>query len=366
MVEGFLAHRDAAYVLLSFWGRLQSDERARALNAKLYRTYRQKTANILSEGQERGLFRTDVDVDAAAVVVVARSSGIATQVLFEPGRSTSMRPSPLPASPWLPVGHLTGFAYAAHKEGMRESDVRPLSLRLPRRVRGGSDEFKELVPELVMRLVDNYHFSVHVVGAQQGSAIPAVERAFRAGCRPQCRVLPRVGRRQAAPSDRLKRQSALLQRIHKNEVPPEKVESIVNIQGTVLDDPLLVNFAVTAPQMPHVISDLDHTWAIGCGSRSRRSIRTTDSHADRADLRTDQRGSASDHRVPELAGCRRSEAGPDDRKRLGRAAERAEVEATPEVPSRSVSASWKPPLESVRDRVLEPAPSGSAWAANEA
>ncbi len=83
MVDGFLAHRDATHVLVSFWGRLQSDPRAREANASLYRTYRGQSAELVRSGQQRGVFRKSVDVDAAAAILVGAVIGIATQALFD-------------------------------------------------------------------------------------------------------------------------------------------------------------------------------------------------------------------------------------------------------------------------------------------
>ena len=85
MVHGFLAHRDATHVLVSFWGRLQSDERARNLNAELYRFYRKRASAIVHDGQARGLFRSEADPEAAGAVIVAAVIGIAAQILFEGG-----------------------------------------------------------------------------------------------------------------------------------------------------------------------------------------------------------------------------------------------------------------------------------------
>lgn len=85
MVHGFLAHRDAAYVLVSFWGRLRSDPRAREANARLYRTYREQASALVRDGQAAGRFRADADATAAGAVLVGAVIGVATQALFEEG-----------------------------------------------------------------------------------------------------------------------------------------------------------------------------------------------------------------------------------------------------------------------------------------
>lgn len=85
MVHGFLVHRDAAFVLVSFWGRLRSDPRARDANARLYRAYRDRATALVREGQAAGRFRADADAEAAGAVMVGAVIGVTTQVLFEDG-----------------------------------------------------------------------------------------------------------------------------------------------------------------------------------------------------------------------------------------------------------------------------------------
>ena len=84
MVYGFLARRDAAMVLVGFWGRLQADPRAARKNARLYRSYREGSVNLIRRAQALGHFQGH-DPDALAVVVVGLVIGIAGQALFEEG-----------------------------------------------------------------------------------------------------------------------------------------------------------------------------------------------------------------------------------------------------------------------------------------
>ena len=84
MVRGFLEKRDAAFVLLSFWGRLQSDPAVADKNAELYRGYRQSAAALVRRGQQEGALSAAIDPDAAAAVMVGLVIGIAGQALFEP------------------------------------------------------------------------------------------------------------------------------------------------------------------------------------------------------------------------------------------------------------------------------------------
>ena len=70
-VSGWIEHPEAGKILLSFWGRLGSDPRAAALNAALYRRYREESGAMGNE--------------SVAVLLVGIVLGIATQHYFEPG-----------------------------------------------------------------------------------------------------------------------------------------------------------------------------------------------------------------------------------------------------------------------------------------
>lgn len=77
-VHGFLAHPEATRILMSFWGQLGSDRRARDRNAALFRRYRRQAARLFE-----GL--PGVDAEAAAAVVVGQVIGIVALALFDPG-----------------------------------------------------------------------------------------------------------------------------------------------------------------------------------------------------------------------------------------------------------------------------------------
>lgn len=70
-VSGWIEHPEAGKILLSFWGRLGSDPRAAAVNAALYRRYREESGAMANE--------------PIAVLLVGIVLGIATQHYFEPG-----------------------------------------------------------------------------------------------------------------------------------------------------------------------------------------------------------------------------------------------------------------------------------------
>ncbi len=83
-LHGFLGHREAGMILLSFWGRLGSDPKARKANARLYAVYRERTASVLAGGIASGALPT-ADVPALAAVIVGLVLGIVSQAYFEPG-----------------------------------------------------------------------------------------------------------------------------------------------------------------------------------------------------------------------------------------------------------------------------------------
>jgi len=80
-LRGFLEHREAGLILLSFWGRL-SDPRVRKANAALYATYRERTVRVLAAGRRAGLFAVH-DVEAMSALIVGIVIGLATQVYFD-------------------------------------------------------------------------------------------------------------------------------------------------------------------------------------------------------------------------------------------------------------------------------------------
>ncbi len=85
VVRGFLDHLEASRILVAFWGRIPSDSRAAKLNAALYRRYRKAAAALVADGQRGGAFRTDVDPETVATLMVGAVIGIVTQAFFEPG-----------------------------------------------------------------------------------------------------------------------------------------------------------------------------------------------------------------------------------------------------------------------------------------
>jgi AcrR family transcriptional regulator len=84
-INGFIEHVEATRILLSFWGRISSDKRARKANASLYATYRKGIAQLIESGRAAGDFTADVSVDGLAAVLVGVVIGVAMQSYFEKG-----------------------------------------------------------------------------------------------------------------------------------------------------------------------------------------------------------------------------------------------------------------------------------------
>jgi|MDTC01.1.fsa_nt_gb AcrR family transcriptional regulator len=82
-VTGFLAHREAALILFSFWGQISSNDHLAKLNARLYQNYRMHSETLLKAGVEKGRFQTSKYKEIAALMV-GIIIGIVTQVYFEP------------------------------------------------------------------------------------------------------------------------------------------------------------------------------------------------------------------------------------------------------------------------------------------
>ncbi len=78
-VRGFLDHLEATRVLVSFWGRIGRDQRAREANAELYAGYRRGAAHLLESAD-----LAPIDVAGMSTVMVGVVLGIAMQAYFQP------------------------------------------------------------------------------------------------------------------------------------------------------------------------------------------------------------------------------------------------------------------------------------------
>lgn len=84
-LRGFSANREAGRILLSFWGRLWSDKRARRVNTELFARYRAQSKSLIEAGQSAGVFARDADAAALGALLVGTVIGLATQAAIEEG-----------------------------------------------------------------------------------------------------------------------------------------------------------------------------------------------------------------------------------------------------------------------------------------
>ncbi|MCB9676435.1 MAG: TetR family transcriptional regulator C-terminal domain-containing protein [Alphaproteobacteria bacterium] len=85
VVSGYLENVEAGVVLMSFWSQLQSMPDLAARNARIHARYRTQAAALVREGVASGELRADADPEVVAALMVAITSGIATQAYAEPG-----------------------------------------------------------------------------------------------------------------------------------------------------------------------------------------------------------------------------------------------------------------------------------------
>lgn len=83
-VRGFVDRTEAGRVLMTFWGRLGSDAKARQANRELYARYRRSAARVLRRARADGEIG-EVDPAAMAALLVGVVLGIALQHYFDPG-----------------------------------------------------------------------------------------------------------------------------------------------------------------------------------------------------------------------------------------------------------------------------------------
>lgn len=80
-------------VSMEFWAACRGgafEDRYRSHSIDVYRRYRGVIADIIRDGQRRGEFRTSIDPDALATMIVSAHDGLGVQMFFD----RSVRPSP--------------------------------------------------------------------------------------------------------------------------------------------------------------------------------------------------------------------------------------------------------------------------------
>lgn len=78
--------RDMQAVVLDFWSASRGtkvEERYNQACLATFRAYRRLVADVICEGQTSGEFRSDIDCESVAVMVVAAMDGLGVQIFFD-------------------------------------------------------------------------------------------------------------------------------------------------------------------------------------------------------------------------------------------------------------------------------------------
>jgi len=70
------------YVLIDFWARINHDTRIRQANIKLFQSYRDEIAAIITEGMAKGVFMV-VDVKLVSVIIISLIQGTILQYVID-------------------------------------------------------------------------------------------------------------------------------------------------------------------------------------------------------------------------------------------------------------------------------------------
>jgi len=82
MTRGFLGNPESVRILVSFWGRLHADARARELNAGLFEGFRKETLRLLQEEARAGSIAAKHANEELAALVVGTVLGVVSQAYF--------------------------------------------------------------------------------------------------------------------------------------------------------------------------------------------------------------------------------------------------------------------------------------------
>jgi AcrR family transcriptional regulator len=80
-------------VSMEFWAACRGgafEDRYRATSVEVYRRYRRVIADVIRDGQRRDEFRSSIDADALAIMIVSAHDGLGVQMFFDRG----VRPRP--------------------------------------------------------------------------------------------------------------------------------------------------------------------------------------------------------------------------------------------------------------------------------
>jgi len=80
-------------VSMEFWAACRGgafEERYRSTSVDVYRRYRRVIADVIRDGQRRGEFRSEIDAEALATMIVSAHDGLGVQMFFD----RNVRPNP--------------------------------------------------------------------------------------------------------------------------------------------------------------------------------------------------------------------------------------------------------------------------------
>ena len=76
------SEKDYSYLVIDFWSQVNKNDRMKRANVKLFKSYRDEVAAILTEGVEKGIF-VKMEVVYAATVIISMIQGLIIQYVLD-------------------------------------------------------------------------------------------------------------------------------------------------------------------------------------------------------------------------------------------------------------------------------------------
>ncbi|PKN69552.1 MAG: hypothetical protein CVU54_09455 [Deltaproteobacteria bacterium HGW-Deltaproteobacteria-12] len=76
------SEKDYSYLVIDFWSQVNKNDRMKRANVKLFKSYRDEVAAILTEGVEKGIF-VKMEVVYAATVIISTIQGLIIQYVLD-------------------------------------------------------------------------------------------------------------------------------------------------------------------------------------------------------------------------------------------------------------------------------------------
>ncbi|SRR6056297_145301 len=74
--------KDYFYVIIDFWTQINHNPRISKANARLYQSYREECASVLTEGVKKGIF-VDMDIHYTATMIISIVQGLIIQFILD-------------------------------------------------------------------------------------------------------------------------------------------------------------------------------------------------------------------------------------------------------------------------------------------